>query len=166
MNNSLKEIQENTGKQVEVLKEQTNKFLKEIQENTIKQVNQAVLDLKCGSRNNKENTNGGKLGNGKPREEVRNYRYKYHQQNTRDRRILGVDDTIEEIGTTVKENSKCKKLLTQSIQKIQDTMKRPNFRIIGIGENKDSQLKGPENAYNKIIEEKFPNLKKEMVIKV
>ena len=38
MNNSLKEIQENTGKQVEVLKEETNKFLKEIQENTIKQV--------------------------------------------------------------------------------------------------------------------------------
>ena len=49
MNNSLKEIQENTGKQVEVLKEKTNKFLKEIQENTIKQVtelNKVVQDIK------------------------------------------------------------------------------------------------------------------------
>ena len=43
---------------------------------------------------------------------------------------------------------------------------KPNLRIIGIEKNKDSQLKGPENAYNKIIEEKIPNLKKEMVIKV
>jgi hypothetical protein len=33
INNSLKEIQENTGKQVEFLKEETHKFLKEIQEN-------------------------------------------------------------------------------------------------------------------------------------
>ena len=44
-------------------------------------------------------------------------------------------------------------------------MKRPNLRIIGIG-NKDSQLKEPENVFNKIIEENIPNLKKEMAIKV
>ena len=81
-------------------------------------------------------------------------------------RISGVEDTVEEIDTTVKENSKHKKLLTQSIQEIQDTMKRPNLRIIGIEENEDSQLKGPENVFNKIIEENFPNLKKEMAIKV
>jgi DNA anti-recombination protein RmuC len=35
---SLKELQENTDKQVEVLKEETQKFLKELQENTVKQV--------------------------------------------------------------------------------------------------------------------------------
>jgi hypothetical protein len=29
-----------------------------------------------------------------------------------------------------------------------------------------SQLKGPENVFNKIIEENFPNLKKEMTIKI
>ena len=45
-------------------------------------------------------------------------------------------------------------------------MKRPNLRIIRIEENKDSQLKGPENVFNKIIEENFPNLKKEMAIKI
>jgi hypothetical protein len=33
---SLKEIQENTSKQVETLKEETQKSLKELQENTIK----------------------------------------------------------------------------------------------------------------------------------
>ena len=80
--------------------------------------------------------------------------------------VSGVEDTVEEIDTTVKENSKHKKLLTQSIQDIQDTMKRPNLRIIGIEGSKDSQLKGSENFFNKIIEENFPNLKKEMAIKV
>ena len=45
-------------------------------------------------------------------------------------------------------------------------MKRPNLNIIRIEENEDSQLKGLENVFNKIIEENFPNLKKEMIIKV
>jgi hypothetical protein len=35
-----------------------------------------------------------------------------------------------------------KKILTQNIQEIQDTVKRPNLRIIGIDENEDFQLKG------------------------
>jgi hypothetical protein len=34
INNSLKEIQENTGKQVEALTEDTQKSLKELQKNT------------------------------------------------------------------------------------------------------------------------------------
>jgi hypothetical protein len=38
INNSFKEMQENTGKQVEALKEETQKPLKELQENTTKQV--------------------------------------------------------------------------------------------------------------------------------
>ena len=49
-NNSLKEIQENTAKEIEVLKE--------IQENTTKQVmelNKTIQDLKKGSRHYKEN---------------------------------------------------------------------------------------------------------------
>jgi hypothetical protein len=41
-------------------------------------------------------------------------------------------------------------------------MRRPNLRIIGIDENEDFQLKGLENIFNKITEENFPNLKKEM----
>ena len=45
----LKEIQENTGKQVEALQGETYKSLKEIQENTIKQakeLNNIIQDLK------------------------------------------------------------------------------------------------------------------------
>jgi hypothetical protein len=49
INNSLKEIQENTDEHVETLKEETQKSLKELQENTIKQVkekNKTIHDLK------------------------------------------------------------------------------------------------------------------------
>jgi septal ring factor EnvC (AmiA/AmiB activator) len=49
MNNSLKEIQENTGKQLEALKDETQKSLKELQENITKQakkMNKIIQDLK------------------------------------------------------------------------------------------------------------------------
>jgi hypothetical protein len=37
-------------------------------------------------------------------------------------------------------------------------MRRPNLRIICMEESKDSLLKELVNIFNKIIEEKFPNL--------
>ena len=77
-------------------------------------------------------------------------------------RISCVQDTIENIDPTVKENAKCKKLITQNIQEIQDTVRRPNLRTTGIEESKDFQLKGPVNILNKIIEENLPNQKKEI----
>jgi hypothetical protein len=36
-----------------------------------------------------------------------------------------------------------------------------NLRVIGIGESKDSQFKGPENIFNKIIKDNVSNLKRE-----
>jgi uncharacterized coiled-coil protein SlyX len=81
-------------------------------------------------------------------------------------RISGAEDTIENTDTTVKENAKCKKLLTQNVQEIQDTMRRPNLRIIGTEESEDSQLKGPLNIFNKLIEKNLPNLKKEMPMNI
>jgi hypothetical protein len=81
-------------------------------------------------------------------------------------RISGIENSIENIVTTIKENAKCKKILTQNIQKIQHTMRKPNLWIIGVDENEDFQLKGPANIFNKIIEENFPNLKREMPMNI
>ena len=61
---------------------------------------------------------------------------------------------------------KGKNFLTQNIQEIWDTMKRPNLRIIGIKEGNDSLLIKPENIFDKIKEKNFPNPKNEMVINV
>jgi hypothetical protein len=87
INNTLKETQENTDKQLEALKEDTQTSLKELQENTTKQVkelNKTVQDLKNGNKNNKEITKGDNPGDRKPRKEIRSHRCKHHQQNTRD----------------------------------------------------------------------------------
>jgi hypothetical protein len=81
-------------------------------------------------------------------------------------RISGAEDSIENLGTTIKESAKYKKILTQNIQEIQDTMRRPNLRIIEVDENEDFQVKGPANIFNTIIEENFPNLKKEMPMNI
>jgi predicted RNase H-like nuclease (RuvC/YqgF family) len=54
-----------------------------------------------------------------------------------EKRISGAEDSIENMDTTIKENAKCKKILPQNIQEIQDTMRRPKLRIIGIDENED-----------------------------
>jgi uncharacterized coiled-coil protein SlyX len=81
-------------------------------------------------------------------------------------RISGAEDTIENIGTTIKENKKSKKILTQNIQEIQDTMRRPNLWIIGVDENEDFQLKGSANIFNKIIDENFPNLKNDIPMNI
>lgn len=44
-------------------------------------------------------------------------------------------------------------------------MKRHTLRRMGL-EGGESQLKNSENIFNKIIEEKFPNLKKDMPVKI
>ena len=78
-------------------------------------------------------------------------------------RIQEIEERISEAeDTTVKENAKCKNLLTQNIQEFQDT----NLSIIGIKESEDSQFKGTVNIFNKIIEENFPSLKKGMPMNI
>jgi chromosome segregation ATPase len=161
INNSLREIQENTAKQVEVLKEETQKSLNELQENTTKQVmelNKTIQDLKMEAETTKKTqmettleieTLGKKSGT--IDSSISNRIQEMEE------RISGTEDSIENMDTTIKENAKCKKTLTQNIQEIQDTMRRSNLMIIGIDENKDFQLKGPVNIFNKIIKENFPN---------
>jgi hypothetical protein len=45
-------------------------------------------------------------------------------------------------------------------------MRRRNLRIIDIEESEDSQINGLVNVFNKIIEENFPNLNKEMPMNI
>ena len=81
-------------------------------------------------------------------------------------RISESEDTIEKINALIKENSKSNKFASQNIQEIWDTIKKTNLRIIGIEEGEEMQIKGPENIFNKIIEENFPNLKNDIPMKV
>ena len=60
--------------------------------------------------------------NGQLRKEIRSYRCNNHQQDRREN--LEHRRYHRNIVMLVKENTKCKKLLTQNIQEIQDTMKK------------------------------------------
>ena len=134
-------------------------MLKELQENTIKQVkelNKTIQDIKMKieiiNKSQRETTL--ELENLGKRSGVIDANTTNRTQEI-EGRISGAEDTIENTGTRVRENAKCNKLLTQNIQEIQDTIRRPNLRIISIKESKDFQLKGPVNIFNKIIEENF-----------
>jgi chromosome segregation ATPase len=121
--NSLNEIQENTAKELQVLKEK--------EENTSKQMmemNKTILDLKrevdtikkTQSEATLEIENLGKKS-GTTGASIRNRIQEMKE------RISGAEDSIENISTTIKDSAKCKKILTQNIQEIQDTMRRPNL---------------------------------------
>jgi hypothetical protein len=81
--NSLKEIQENTGKQVEALKKETQKSLKELQENTNRWRNWTKPSRINENSSNKEITKGDYPGDIKPRKDIKKHRYKHRQQRTR-----------------------------------------------------------------------------------
>jgi hypothetical protein len=120
-NNSLKDIQENTAIQVEDLKEETQKSLKELQENTTKQVmglNKIIQDLKREVDTIKKTQSEAML-----EIETLGKKSGIIDASTNNRiqemeeRILGAEDSIENIGTTIKDNAKHKKILTKTSRK-------------------------------------------------
>ncbi|KAL6035562.1 hypothetical protein STEG23_031936 [Scotinomys teguina] len=161
-----KENEEKTNKKMEDLK----KVLKESQDNqqkTIKHMKETTQDIKIETEKLKKTLSEGMLEIEKLSKRSGNtYASITNRIQEMEDRISNVEDTIEEIDSTVKENTKTKKAIKQNVQEIWDTMKRPNIRIIGIEEGEEYQLKGTENIFNKIIEENFPNLKKEPPIKI
>jgi chromosome segregation ATPase len=126
--NSLKELQENTAKQLQVLKEKQEnttkqiEILKEKQENTSKQVmemNKIMLYLKREVDTIKKTQSEAKLEIktlGKKSETIDASINNIMQE--MDERISGAEDSIENIRTTIKENAKYKNILIQNIQEI------------------------------------------------
>jgi predicted RNase H-like nuclease (RuvC/YqgF family) len=134
--NQHKEIQENSAKMVEGLKEEAQKSLKELQENTTKQVmelNKTIQDLKMEveiiKTTQRETTLEIETLGKKSGTIDASISSKLQQM---EERISDSEDSIENMDTTIKENAKCKKILTQNIQDIQDTTRRPNLWIIGV----------------------------------
>jgi hypothetical protein len=137
INNPLKEIQGNTYKQVKKL----NKTMQDLK-----------IEVKTIKKSQRETTveieNLGK----KSGDIVASITNRIQEI---EERISGAEDTIENIDRMIKEDAKCKKDTKQNfIQEIQDTMRRPNLRIICIVEKEDFQLKEPGNIFNKIRRKK------------
>jgi chromosome segregation ATPase len=107
INNSLKEIQENTAKQVEALKEETQSSLKELQENTTEQVmkwNKTIQDLKREVETIKKAQREKSL-------EIETLGTKSRTIDSSisnriqemEERISGAEDSVEKMDTTIKE---------------------------------------------------------------
>jgi predicted transcriptional regulator len=114
INNSLKEIQESTGKELEALAKETQKSPKELQDNTNKQMNELnkiIQDLKIQIETMKKSQRETTLEIEKrgKRSGVIDASITNRIQEIKER-ISGTEDTIENIDTTVKENAECKKI--------------------------------------------------------
>jgi predicted nucleic acid-binding Zn-ribbon protein len=113
INNSFKEIQENTGKQVVALKEETQNSLQELQENIPKQVkelNKTIQDLKMEVETIKKSQSETILDieilgkkSGVIDGSIMNRLQKIEE------RISGAEDTRENINTAIKENVNAKR---------------------------------------------------------
>lgn len=103
-----------------------------------------------GNTHHKYNTNLGNPGDRNPRENNRKDRCKFHIQNTRYRWAESQAQNLQEIDSKVKENVKTKHFLSQNVQEVCDTIKRPNLRTIGVEQSEESQLQRPENIFNTI----------------
>ena len=111
-NNSLKEIQENTAKQVEDLKEEAQKSLKVLQENTTKEVmelNKTIQDLKREVDTIKKTQSEATLEIETLGKKSGTIDASISNQKEIEERISGAEDSIKNIGTTIKENTKTQK---------------------------------------------------------
>jgi hypothetical protein len=165
---SLRELQENTAKQIEVLKElqantakqveETQKALKELQENTTKhamELKKKIQDLKMEVETMKKTQRETTL-------EIETLGKKSGtidvsiSNRIQDMEERSAEDSMGNMNTTIKENAKCKKILTQNIQQMRDTIRRPNLQIIGVDENEDFQLKRASKYLQQNYRRKLP----------
>ncbi|ERE82006.1 GTPase IMAP family member 3-like protein [Cricetulus griseus] len=159
---SFREMEEKTTQKMQEIKDSQKS-----QENTIKQLKETVQDLKTELETKKKTQTEGMLEVEKLSKQSGTTDASITNRiQEKEDRISDAEDKLEEINSSSKENLKSNKSITQNNQEIWDTMKRPNLRIIGIEECEETQLEGAENIFNKIIEENFHNLKKDMTMKV
>jgi hypothetical protein len=167
--NSLKEIQENTAKQVEAFKEETQQFLKGLQENTSKQakeMNKTIEDLKMEIETIKKSQRESNL-------ELENLGKKSGV----------IDASITNRIQERRENLRCRRYHRKhwhNNQRKCKMQKGPNPKHPGnTGHNEKTKPKEnsyrrewrfppkrPLNIFNKIIEENFSNLKRVMPMNI
>lgn len=73
-------------------------------------------------------------------------------------KIPGLEDKENELGDTSKYERSQKH--ERNMQELWDTVKRPNLLIMSIDKEKESQVKGIDQVFNRIIEENIPILRK------
>ncbi|ERE70461.1 GTPase IMAP family member 3-like protein [Cricetulus griseus] len=138
----IENLREEIRKSFREMEEKTNQKMQEIkesQENKIKQLKETYHGLKTESETIKKTQTEGMLEVEKVSKQsgTTDASITNRIQELEDR-ISDAKDKLEEINSSGKENLKSNKTITQNIQEIWDTVKRPNLRIIGIEENEET----------------------------
>ena len=81
-------------------------------------------------------------------------------------RIVTLHDNVEEMKSTSKHYENFKKIQARNNQGMWNTMKRPKLHIIDIEEIEASQDNCMDQIFDKIIEENFPKLKKDITLQI
>ena len=129
MKNSLKEIKEETNKNWKKLINPSKKSKKTKGGKTIKQVKETVQDLKTEIEV-KKRTKGILYMENLGKWIGTTEKSKSNRIQEKEEKISGAENALVKIDSLVKENIKSNKFLTQNIQEIWDTMKKPSLRII------------------------------------
>ena len=82
-----------------------------------------------------------------------------------DDRISELEDRMVEINESQREKEKRIKRNEDNLRDLQDSVKRPNIRIIGISEEEDKK-KDHEKILEEIIVENFPKMGKQVITQV
>ena len=77
-------------------------------------------------------------------------------------RTADKEDKIFNLENKVVETQKMVRNYDWNLKKLCDIIKRPNLKFIRIEEGTETQTKGMNNLFNKIVAENFPNLMKEV----
>ena len=80
-------------------------------------------------------------------------------------RISEVEDRMVEINESERKKEKWIKRNEDNVRDLQDNIKHPNIRIIGVPEEEDIK-KDHEKILDEIIVENFPKMGKEIIIQV
>ena len=80
-------------------------------------------------------------------------------------RISEIEDRMVEINESERKKEKQIKRNEDNFRDLQDSVKRPNIRIIGVPEEEDKK-KGHEKILEEIIVENFPKMRKEIATQV
>ena len=80
-------------------------------------------------------------------------------------RISEVEDRMVEINESERKKERWIKRNEDNLRDLQDSVKRPNIRIIGVPEEEDKK-KDHEKIVEEILVEKFPKMGKEIAIQV
>lgn len=142
---------------MEAIKENTQIWHKDFHESKsehMKEMKETIEDLKKGSRNNEEIKMKWNQGDEQLWNNLRKQICRHRQKNTGYwKENLKGEDTTELYWHNIQKNVKCKMLPTLNTQEIQDTMRRPNRRILDIEVYKGFQIKWLVNIF-KILEKK------------